>query len=192
ILLCSWLMEREQPTARQVAGMLISLSGIAVIVTRGDPASLVALEGHAGDAWILLAMPIWGVYSVLLKRSPPGLGALEMLFVIAAAGVLMLAPFYLREALRAPPVLPSPEALGGILYIGIAASVIAFSFWNRAVDIVGANAAGFTLHLLPAFGTALAILALGESFAAFHALGFALIVLGVVLATARSPGRGSC
>jgi len=188
ILLCSWIMERERPTARQVAGMLISLSGILVIVARGDPGSLLALEVHAGDAWILLAMPIWGIYSVLLKRSPPGLGALETLFVIAAAGVVMLAPFYLWEALRAPPGVPSLEAVGGILYIGIAASVIAFSFWNRAVEIVGANAAGFTLHLLPAFGTVLAILALGESFAIFHALGFTLIFVGVVLATARSPG----
>src|SRR5690606_22819702 len=131
---------------------------------------------------------IWGVYSVLLKRSPPGLGGLEMLFVIAAAGVAMLAPFYLWEALRAPPGVPAAEAVGGILYIGIAASVIAFSFWNRAVEIVGANAAGFTLHLLPAFGTVLAIVALGESFAMFHALGLTLILVGVVLATARSPG----
>jgi drug/metabolite transporter (DMT)-like permease len=51
---------------------------------------------------------------------------------------------------------------------------------------VWANAAGFTLHLLPAFGTVLAILFLGETFAAFHAAGIATIVLGVLLATSRA------
>jgi drug/metabolite transporter (DMT)-like permease len=57
--------------------------------------------------------------------------------------------------------------------------------------VVGANAAGFTLHLLPAFGTLLAIALLGETFAAYHAAGIATIVAGVVLATSRraTPAR---
>ena len=65
------------------------------------------------------------------------------------------------------------------------ASVVAFIFWNRGVAVVGANAAGFTIHLLPAFGTVLAILFLGESFAAFHAAGIATILAGVLLATLK-------
>jgi drug/metabolite transporter (DMT)-like permease len=51
------------------------------------------------------------------------------------------------------------------------------------VAIVGANAAGFTLHLLPLFGTVLAIVFLDEAFQAFHALGFATILAGVIVAT---------
>ena len=54
--------------------MLISLAGILVILARGEGARLLQLELHAGDAWILLAMPVWGIYSVLLKRRPPELG----------------------------------------------------------------------------------------------------------------------
>src|SRR5882672_892938 len=73
MLLCSWAIERERGTRRQIIGMLISLAGILVIMARGDPASLVRLEFHTGDALILLAMPVWGVYSVLLKRRPPEL-----------------------------------------------------------------------------------------------------------------------
>jgi len=53
---------------------------------------------------------------------------------------------------------------------------------------VGANAAGFTLHLLPAFGTVLAIVLLGESFGAFHAAGIATILAGVILATYAPAG----
>jgi drug/metabolite transporter (DMT)-like permease len=69
--------------------------------------------------------------------------------------------------------------------MGIAASVIAFICWNRGVELVGANAAGFTLHLLPAFGTLLAIAFLGEAFRGFHAAGVATILAGVMLATYR-------
>jgi len=183
MLLCSWAIERERASTRQVVGMTISLAGILVILSRGDPAALRHLELHAGDGWILLAMPVWGVYSVLLKRRPPELGGLEFLFVISAAGLLMLAPVVALRAIQAPPQWPGTAAALGVLYMGIAASVLAFIFWNRGVAAVGANAAGFTIHLLPAFGTLLAIFFLGESFAGFHAAGIATIVAGVLLAT---------
>ncbi len=187
MLLCSWVIERERASPRQIAGMLVSLAGILVILSRGDPGALRQLELRAGDFWILLAMPVWGIYSVLLKRRPPELGGLEFLFVISLAGVLMLAPPAALQALQAPPRLPSAAEALGVLYMGLAASVFAFIFWNRGVAVVGANAAGFTVHLLPAFGTVLAILFLGEAFAGFHAIGIATILAGVLLATLALP-----
>jgi drug/metabolite transporter (DMT)-like permease len=184
-LLCSWLIDRERASWRQIAGMLVSLAGILIILSRGRPAALLELELHAGDGWILLAMPVWGIYSVLLKRRPPQLGGLPFLFVISLAGVLMLFPAVAIVALQAPARWPAPEEALGVLYMGLMASVVAFIFWNRGVAVVGANAAGFTIHLLPAFGTLLAILFLGESFASFHAAGIATILAGVLLATFR-------
>lgn len=182
-LLCSWMMERERATPRQVGGMALSLLGILVIVSRGEPATLLELEFHAGDAWILLAMPVWGIYSVLLKRRPPELGGVGLLFVISLAGLALLAPAAALMAAHAQPRWPSAEEAAGVLYMGLAASVGAFICWNRGVEIVGANAAGFTLHLLPAFGTLLAMAFLGEAFHAFHAAGIATILAGVVLAS---------
>ena len=185
IVLCSWAIERERATSRQIAGMLLSLVGILVIVSRGELANLLHLELHAGDAWILLAMPVWGIYSVLLKRRPPELGGMALLFVLSVLGVLMLLPLFAFGLLTAPPAWPTAPQAAGILYMGIAASVIAFMCWNKGVAVVGANAAGVTVHLLPAFGTILAILFLGETFGAFHAAGIATILAGVVLATRK-------
>ena len=190
ILICSWALERERATLRQVAGILVSVPGLLVILARGEPARLAELEFHAGDAWILLAMPVWGVYSVLLKRRPPELGGLHLLFVLALAGVLLLAPLFVWEALRSPPRMASAAEAAAVLYVALAASIGAYICWNRGVAIVGANAAGFTLYLLPVFGTLLAIILLGESFSAFHAVGIAIVIAGVILAT-RAPARGA-
>lgn len=184
-LLCSWIIERERASRRQIAGMLVSLAGILVILSRGHPGALLELELQAGDGWILLAMPVWGIYSVLLKRRPQELGGLPFLFVIAIAGVLMLAPAAATVALQAPLELPTAAEALGVLYIGLFASVVAYTCWNRGVAVVGANAAGFTIHLVPAFGTVLAILFLGESFAGFHATGIATILAGVLLAALK-------
>lgn len=185
ILLFAWLLDGERATLRQLAGFALSAAGLLVILSRGEPARLAQLEFHSGDAWILLAVAIWGVYSVLLKRRPAGLGGVHFLFVISAAGVLFLAPAFVFQVLQAPPRMPTmPEAVA-VLYVGLAASVGSFLLWNRGVAIVGANAAGFTLYLLPTFGTLLAIAFLGETFGAFHALGIATIIAGVILATRK-------
>ena len=189
MLLCSWTIERERGTRRQITGMLISLAGILVILSRGEFGNLLQLQVHSGDAWILLAMPAWGVYSVLLKRRRAELGGVMFLFLISVMGVLLLAPAFALVALHTPPRWPTPGEATGVLYVALAASVGAFLCWNRGVAIVGANAAGFTLHLLPAFGTVLAMIFLGETFQAFHAAGIATILLGVIVATraTRAP-----
>ena len=96
-----------------------------------------------------------------------------------------LAPAAAAVMLHSPPAYPSPGAALSVLYIALGASVLAYICWNRGGGGVGANAAGITVHLLPAFGTVLAILLLGESFAAFHAAGIATILAGVLLATRK-------
>jgi drug/metabolite transporter (DMT)-like permease len=183
MLLCSWAIERESATRRQIAGMLFSLIGILVIISHGEVDNLLQFAVQSGDGWILIAMPVWGIYSVLLKRRPPGLGEVSLLFAISVAGLALLAPAFALEALHAPPRWPTTGEAAGVLYVGLAASVGAYICWNRGVAVVGANAAGFTLHLLPVFGTVLAMVFLGEAFHEFHAAGFAAILLGVVVAT---------
>lgn len=185
ILLSAWVLDGERATLRQLAGLLVSVTGILVILSRGDLAVLRQLEFHAGDAWIVLAVAIWGVYSVLLKRRPPDLGGLHFLFVLAVLGVLFLTPVFALQVWHSPPRMPTmPEALA-ILYVGLAASVGAFLLWNRGIVVLGPNVGGFTLYLLPAFGTLLAVAFLGETFGAFHAVGIATIVAGVILATRK-------
>ena len=185
MVVCSWILERERASLRQIAGMAISFAGVVIIVCQGELRRLAQLELHSGDLWILLAMPMWGLYSVLLKRLPAELRGTALAFTIAAIGVAMLAPLYALDSARGPWRRPSAAEVGAVLYIAVAASVLAFMAWNRGVALVGANAAGFTLPLLPAFGTVLAIIFLGEAFRGFHAAAFIIIVTGVVLATYR-------
>ena len=183
MLLCSWVLEREKASGRQILGMLVSFAGIALIVGRGDLAVLARLDLHSGDAWILLAMAIWGLYSVLLRRVPVELRGNLFLFTLALLTVMMLVPPLAveRQFIAAPRL--EGAALLGVGYLGLFASVLAFTCWNRAVATVGANVAGFSMPLLPAFGTVLAMIFLGEELHPFHIAGIATILAGVVLAT---------
>jgi drug/metabolite transporter (DMT)-like permease len=103
--------------------------------------------------------------------------------VLAVLGVVFLAPVFVWQVWQSPPRMPTMNEALAILYVGLAASVGAFLLWNRGVAVLGPSTGGFMLYLLPVFGTLLAIAFLGESFGAFHAVGIATIVAGVVLAT---------
>ena len=183
IMACAWLMDGVRATPRQWLGLALSFAGILGIVTRGEPARIAELDVHAGDLWILAAMPVWAMYSVLLKRKPPERGGMTLVCVLAACGLVVLLPAYVVEMQWLPQHLPGPEAIAGAVYIGLFASIAALACWNAGVAAVGANIAGFTVHLLPMFGTVLAILFLGESLRVFHVAGFAAILAGVALAT---------
>jgi len=182
VLLASWIAFRESPTPRQFAGMAISFAGVLAIVARGDPGTLLDLEINPGDGLILLAMPFWAVYSVLLKRWQLDFGAVELLAGMSLMAVLLLAPAVAAEAIAGTAMRLDTSTLGAILYIGVFASAIAYLCWNKGVERIGPNRAGFFIHLLPAFGAVLAVVFLGESFHPYHAVGIAFILGGVTLA----------
>jgi drug/metabolite transporter (DMT)-like permease len=183
MMLVAWLIDRDRVTPRQLAGMLVSFCGILVIINRGDVATLRNFSFNPGDLIILLGMPVWGVYSVLLRRRPLELDGLSFVFVLSVSGAALLAPVYFLESrfLQAPKL--GWDAAGAVLYVALFASIAAYLCWNYGVDRVGPNKAGFTQHLIPAFGTVLAVLFLGEEVHLFHAIGIATILLGVWLAT---------
>jgi drug/metabolite transporter (DMT)-like permease len=188
MMLVAWLIDRDRVTPRQLVGMVVSFSGILVIINRGDVATLENFSFKPGDLIILLGMPVWGVYSVLLRRRPLALDGLTFVFVLSASGGLLLAPAYLLESrfLQSPAL--GWSAVGAVLYVALFASIAAYLCWNRGVEMVGPNKAGFTQHLIPAFGTVLAVIFLGEEVHLFHAIGIATILLGVWLATSARRG----
>jgi drug/metabolite transporter (DMT)-like permease len=172
---------------RQVAGIAVSLLGVVAIVARGDPASLWALAPNRGDLWVLLAVLSWALYTVLLSRRPAALPPLALLTVLVAVGVAFIAPLRAAEAARGAAMPFDLATAGSVLYVAVFASVAAYACWNQAVEVVGPGRAGPFLYLMPAFGTALAALLLGEAFRAFHAAGIGLILAGVWLAGGARP-----
>ena len=183
IVCISWVMYRETVTWKQVVGIVTSLVGVVIIVARGNPEVLMNLSINKGDLWAMAAVPVWGLYSVLLRRRPEEMHPMAFLGAIMICGVLLLTPFFFWELVTKAPVMPSRETLIGVAYVAVFASVLAYIFWNRAVDQVGANKAGQFVHLLPVFATGLAVLFLGEALHLYHLAGVALIFAGIYLAT---------
>jgi drug/metabolite transporter (DMT)-like permease len=185
IALCSWAMDGTAPTRRQLAGVAVSTAGVLCILSRGDPSTLLGLDFGLGDLVILVAMPAFGAYSVLLRRKPAGLGQVELLFAVSVVALAFLAPASAAEVAAVGGPTWSPALVAGFAFVGVFASAGAYACWSSGVEAVGANRAGYSMHLLPAFGTGLAVAFLGEQPHWFHLAGFATILAGVVLAARK-------
>jgi drug/metabolite transporter (DMT)-like permease len=180
ILLLNSLLFRAGVSAREVFSILLSLSGVLVIIGVGRPWQLLDGWNH-GDLWILAAVFVWALYSVLLRWRPPGLEPGAFLGFTLLAGTVVLLPFYLAESsLVRPLVWDLPVALT-VAYVAVFPSALAYLFWNRGVAMLGANAAGHYIHLMPVFGSSMAAVFLDERFGWYHGVGAALVAAGIVL-----------
>jgi drug/metabolite transporter (DMT)-like permease len=190
IVLAAWLVDGDKITMRQVWGTVISMIGLMIVLSRGDPAQLLHLRFSIGDLVILAVMPLWAFYTVMLRRRPMEIDNVSLIFLLGIFGSAALAPAYIFETLyiHAPPLTWSTVAAP--LYTGCFASAAAYWCWNRGAELVGSNRAGFTTYLMPAFTTVLAVLLLDEEVHAFHVAGIVTILFGVWLSTSsgRKPG----
>jgi drug/metabolite transporter (DMT)-like permease len=106
-----------------------------------------------------------------------------------AVGVAWISPWYALEIARGGRMVVDRTTVATVGYVAVFASVGAYALWNAGVAGVGASRAGVFLHLMPAFGSVLAMVFLGERFRLFHAAGIALILLGVWLAGVAGKKR---
>jgi drug/metabolite transporter (DMT)-like permease len=183
IVALSFLLLGSPATRKQILGIGISLSGVLVIVTKGDLQTLLSQRLNHGDIWIIAAVLSWALYSVCLKWRPTGLHPLTFLAATIAIGVVVLSPFYGWDLARGATLEINTVTLASIAYVAIFPSILAYIFWNRAIAELGANRTGQFLHLMPAFGAVLSFLLLGEKLYAFHMIGISLIALGIYLTT---------
>jgi drug/metabolite transporter (DMT)-like permease len=174
-------------TPRQALGIAVSLAGAVVVIVRGDAAVLRALAFNPGDLWILAAVPIWALYTVLLKRWPAGLDRMSFLAAMALVGVVVQFPFFAWEWATGRHMVVTPESVAAIAYTAVFASFLAFVFYNAALQRTTPTVAGPFHHLHPAFTALLAIVFLGERIGWHHAVGVAGIVLGLYLTAAAKP-----
>ena len=186
IIAMGWIFFRERLTRVQLAGVALSMCGVLAILSGGSLAVLAAFRLNAGDLFVILSMAMWALYTILLRRRPAGLDMLSFLFVLAIIGDLCVLPMWLGEMALGRHVMWTPSTLLALLSVATFSSVLAYVFWNRGVEQVGALVAGMFIHLMPGFGVVLAWLFLGERLEVYHLAGILLILTGVGLTTRRA------
>jgi drug/metabolite transporter (DMT)-like permease len=174
IALVSSLWLRERLGWLQWLGIALALAG------------LVHVGLVAGDLWILGATVSWTLYSIFLKRWPTDFSPIARLTLIIGGGVLVLLPLTALEAMSG---LPMTQTTWGwkTVALAVAAGIIpgagAYLAYATLQKTLGAARAGLTLYLGPLYAALVAYFVLGEPIEGYHALGAAVILPGIYLAS---------
>jgi drug/metabolite transporter (DMT)-like permease len=181
----SFILFGERLTPSQTGGITMSLAGVLVIITRGELRVLLAIAFNAGDLWILSGIVLFAFYSALAKRRPK-IHQLSFLAFTMGYGALWLIPFYALEIASGYVLKFDALTLATLAYVSTFPSLVAYLFLNRGIELIGPNRAAPFFHLTPVFGSVLAIAFLGEEPHLFHAVGYALVLAGITIAS-RAP-----
>lgn len=186
----SWLILRDMINRWQGLGILLCIAGITIVVTRGDLATLTALDFQLGDLFMLLAIICWALYMVLFKRAGLKISPWMLLLVLCLGGTIWLIPAYAMEIASGAETRFSLLTLASLVYVALFSTIIAWACWNSGTLRIGPNRASSFMSLHPVFGSALAILVLGEVLQWFHVAGTIPVLIGIYLVS-RVYGRAS-
>jgi drug/metabolite transporter (DMT)-like permease len=176
-------------TPAQAGGIVVSLTGVLVILLHGDLSALTAIQFNKGDIIFTVALAIFGLYSVLsLKR--PKIHGLSFVGFTFGCGAACLIPLWIWELVSRPVMQLDTANLLSLFYVAVFPSTLAYLCFNRGVQLIGANRAAPFFHVVPVFGSAMAMVFLGERPQLFHIIGFALVLTGVFVASRKPANAG--
>jgi len=172
-------------TWAQLAGIALSLLGVLTIILRGDLWALAGIRLNIGDIMFAGALLSFGLYSALMTRRPM-VHQLSLICFTMAIGAILLLPLSVWEYNNGITLKFDLITVVTFIYVVVFASALAYLFFNRGVVLIGPNRAAPFMHLVPVFGSAMAILLLGEEPRLFHLVGYFLVFAGVMIASRKA------
>ena len=186
IVFISFVFKTEKINFSQIFGLILSITGVATIVTRLDFSKIINLDLNKGDLWLLVAMLSWAIYSTMLRTHKTELKYLSFMSVIISIGLIFLFPQFLFEFYNHQIIRFNIPVFLITSYVVLFAGLGSYILWNKAVVIVGPNKAGIFLHLMPVFSSFMAIFLLNEKLMNFHIIGAIIIIIGIYLSSKKS------
>jgi drug/metabolite transporter (DMT)-like permease len=185
IVVLSYFMLGDKLSPLQTLGVILSIKGVFIVVTKGELSMLLELSPQFGDLLMLGAAFCWALFSVLIRKYPIPLKPVVFLLTQIGFGFWIILPIYMWEIYTGHPTPFNLKTVGFFVYVAIFPAVLAFFSWNRGVAKLGPNTAGFYTNLVPILTAIAATLFLGEKFQMYHAVAIGFIFVGIFLATRR-------
>lgn len=189
IAIGAWLFSGDRMTPVRWLGIALGLGGAAVVVSRGELATLLAGALGPGELMMMGSALCWVAYTLIGRSVLAGMTPLGATTWAALLGTAMLAAGAAFERPWAAVAAMPAAGWWAIAYLGAFGTAVAFLWFYEGVQRIGPARAGVFINLVPVFGVAIGALVLGESVPASLVGGGLLVVAGVALANQAAPRR---
>jgi drug/metabolite transporter (DMT)-like permease len=182
VLLALRFNPSERVRGLRLTGILVGLVGVGVLTGLHPEGGWLAV---AGTLAVVAASLSYAGANHFVQHNYSRTSPLVTATVSSLTGAVILLPFALFQL---PDELPSREALGSIVALGVLATAVALLFFYRMLNLYGAARSSLVTYLLPPTALLYGVLILDERITLNAALGLVLILAGVALGS--GAGRG--
>jgi drug/metabolite transporter (DMT)-like permease len=177
-------------TALQGLGALTTMAGVVAIAAQGDLNRLAALAFNGGDVMMFIAAILYAGYTIGL-RERPHVSGLSLLAGMALAAFITSVPLMIWEIAAGGFIWPTAAGYATLVYVALGPAFVSQIMFMRGVELIGPGRAGVFVNLVPAFGAIMAVVILGEPFAAYHVVALILVVTGIAIAQRARPAASA-
>jgi drug/metabolite transporter (DMT)-like permease len=177
-----WTLLHERARVSSMVGLVVSIAGVYLVIERG--LVLPSMGGGTrivGDLMIVAALFFEALYTILGKAELERSGPLVITALCVVGSLVVWIPAAAIDVAVSGPPHMTAEAWVGVLYLGLAATTLAYIGWIAALRYVEAASAAPTLFIQPLAGTLLAVLVLGDRLSWGTVAGGVLVLLGIWL-----------
>ena len=171
------LGERISPVG--AVGIGVGFLGVGLIV-QPDPNNLLAGD-TAGRLIILGQVVSVSLGGVLVDRAAPSMERVAMTGWAMFLGGIVLHLLSLGAGETAPATIPTPVALGAVVYLGVFSTALAFVIYFTILEKRGAFETSLVAYLVPVVATIAGAVLLGESVGLLTLTGFLVVFVGFAL-----------
>jgi drug/metabolite transporter (DMT)-like permease len=177
VMLISSSIGKERISRIKIIGLLLSITGTAIVIARGDLLDLFTMFTW-GDAFMLGCPISWALYTYFakdaLKFATP-LQASTWAIVIGLVLILFFVPF------ETYPTKVDWTIWLAIVYLGICGSVLGFVWYYEGIKEIGPVKTSVFNNLIPIFAVMFSVVLLDETIHAYMWYGSALVISGVYI-----------
>jgi drug/metabolite transporter (DMT)-like permease len=174
------LVVSERLTSRQIAGVLLSIVGVAIVMIDRHGIGASGSNSPKGELLLLVTAFCGAVYNVLAKRMLERYAGLTVAFYAMLMGSIFLLPALLVEQTPTITAL-SGETIALVVFLGLFGGAIAFSLWTSALSRLSPTQVTVFINLNPMAATLLGATVLHERLSISFAVGFAAVASGVMI-----------
>ena len=186
IALFSAYFFKEKLTLLKIIGIIISILGAVIVITKGDFLFLFQGSIGPGELYIFATVASWVVYSLIGKALMKDISAvLSVTYSVLAGTVLLLIPAFL-EGLGSTVFSYTSIDWLCLTYLGVFGTVIAFIYYYQGIISIGATKAGLFINFVPISGVILSYFFLGEKIALSLLIGLAFVCFGIYLTNRKT------
>ena len=186
IMFFSSILKIEKTNLFQIIGVILSIAGVIIIITKANFEILKSLNFNKGDITMVLAMFSWALYSTLLKRQKYELSQISLLQVVISFGLIFLIPIYFIEYQIGFRINIDMPFILILSYVVLFPGLASFILWIKGIALIGANRSGVFLHLMPIISALMAMIIFDEKFMFYHILGACFIISGILLSNKKN------